>query len=161
MILCLLDSGAGLDSHQLRTQVLLETCAHSGDHQLCHLLMAVTSDVSMPFCFATCKQFLLFRKSKSGLLEPVGQVESVSVAVLEEGFQSRPLRRASASPVRWESDHTPGSLCPLDEVIRRPVLGVGWLLGTVFMFPLETLRPCCPRAEAGVDSGGLGTWGGV
>lgn len=47
-------SGPGVDAQQLRARVLLETCAHSGDHQLCHLLMAVTSDVSMPFCCATC-----------------------------------------------------------------------------------------------------------
>lgn len=88
--LCLLDCGASLHTYQLRTQVLLETCGYRGNHQLCHLLIAVTSAVSLPFCFATCKQFLLFPKSKSGLLKPVGQVESVSVAVLEEAFQSRP-----------------------------------------------------------------------
>lgn len=90
MTLCLLDRGTSLHAYQLRTQVLLETCGYHDDHQLCHLLIAVTSDVSLPFCFATCKQFLLLPKSKSGLLKPVGQVKSVSVAVLEEAFQSRP-----------------------------------------------------------------------
>ena len=90
LTLGLLDRGASLHTYQLRTQVLLETCGYHGNHQLCHLLIAVTSGVSLPFCFATCKQFLLFPKSKSGLLKPVGQVESVSVAVLEEVFQSRP-----------------------------------------------------------------------
>lgn len=90
MTSCLLDSGAGLDAHQLRTQVLLGACAHGGNRRLCHLRVAVTAESAHPSVLPLIVSSFCCSPNQSGLLEPVGQVEPVSAAVLEEGFQSRP-----------------------------------------------------------------------